>query len=54
LYVEEVLDEDILVQWFKHPITDPKRFDPKVSKAIRESAKVFIDWLQNADTEESE
>jgi len=54
LYVEEVLDEDILVQWYKHPINDPKRFDPKVSKAIRESAKVFIDWLQNAETEDSD
>jgi len=54
LHVEEVLDEDILVQWYKHPINDPKRFDPKVSKAIRESAKPFIEWLQNADTEDSD
>jgi len=54
LYVEEVLDEDILVQWHKHPINDPKRFDPKVSKAIRDAAKPFIEWIQNADTEDSE
>jgi len=54
LYSEEVLDEDILVQWHKHPINDPKRFDPKVSKAIRDAAKPFIEWLQNAETEDSE
>jgi len=53
-YTEEVLDEDILVQWYKHPINDPKRFDPKVSKAIRDASKVFIDWLQNADNEVSD
>jgi len=54
LYTKEVLDEDILIQWHKHPINDPKRFDPKVSKAIRDAAKPFIDWLQNADTEDSD
>jgi len=54
LYSEEVLDEDILSQWHKHPINDPKRFDPKVSKAIRDAAKPFIDWLQNADNDESD
>jgi len=54
LYAEEVLDEDILVQWYKHPINDPKRFDPKVSKAIRDSSKPFIEWLQNAETEDSD
>jgi len=53
-YEEEILDEDILVQWYKHPITDPKRFDPQVTKSIRDSAKVFIDWVQNAEMEESD
>jgi len=57
LYEEEVLDEEILVQWYKHPITDVNsktKFNPKVSKAIRDSAKVFIDWLQNAELESDE
>jgi len=53
-YIEEVLDEDILIQWYKHPINDPKRFDPKVSKSIREAAKPFIDWLQNTETKNSD
>jgi len=54
LYEEEVLDEDILIQWYKHPMTDANsktKFNPKISKAIRESAKTFIDWLQNAELE---
>jgi len=34
LYEQEVLDEEILIQWYKHPI-DPSRLDPKISKAIR-------------------
>jgi len=54
LFEEEILDEDILIQWYKHPITDAHsktKFDPKVSKDIRDSAKVFIEWLQNAETE---
>jgi len=54
LYEEEVLDEDILIQWYKHPMTDANsktKFNPKISKAIRDSAKTFIDWLQNAELE---
>jgi len=57
LYEEEVLDEEILIQWYKHPMTDATsktKFNPKVSKAIRDSAKVFIDWLQNAEMESEE
>uniref|UniRef100_A0A6B2L7P6 W2 domain-containing protein n=1 Tax=Arcella intermedia TaxID=1963864 RepID=A0A6B2L7P6_9EUKA len=53
-YCEEVLDEEILIQWWKHPIADPKRANPKASKAIRDSSKVFIDWLQTAANEASE
>jgi len=57
LFEEEVLDEEILIQWYKHPITDANqktKFNPKVSKAIRDSAKVFIEWLQNADESEDD
>jgi translation initiation factor 5 len=54
-YEEEVLDEDVLTQWHKTPsVTEAagkSKFNPKVSKAIRDSAKVFIDWLANAGTE---
>jgi len=27
------------------------KFNPKISKAIRDSAKTFIDWLQKAELE---
>jgi translation initiation factor 5 len=55
LYEEEVLDEEILIQWYKHPITDTtSKYNPKITKSIRDSAKVFIEWLQNAEQEESE
>jgi len=52
LYEEEILDEEILIQWYKHPITDANsktKFNPKVSKDIRDSAKAFVEWLQNAE-----
>jgi len=55
LYEEEVLDEEVLIQWHKTPsVTEAagkSKFNPKVSKAIRDTAKVFIDWLGNAETE---
>jgi hypothetical protein len=57
LYEEEVLDEEILIQWYKHPITDTTsktKYNPKITKSIRDSAKVFIDWLQNAEMESDE
>jgi len=54
-YEEEVLDEDVLTQWHKTPSVSEaagkSKFNPKVSKAIHDSAKVFIDWLANAGTE---
>jgi len=57
LYEEEILDEEILIQWYKHPVADASsktKYNPKVTKSIRDSAKVFIEWLQNAEQEESE
>jgi len=48
-YEEEVLDEEILIKWYKHPID---KFDPKLSRKIRDSSKIFIDWLQNAEEED--
>jgi len=48
---EDLLDEPLLLKWFNHP---NKRLDPKLSRKIRDGSKVFIEWLQNADEEDSE
>jgi len=48
---EEVLDEPLLLKWYNHP---NKRLDPKLSRKIRDGSKVFIEWLQNAEEEDSE
>eukprot|EP01125_Pyxidicula_operculata_P003413 TRINITY_DN1417_c0_g1_i1.p1 TRINITY_DN1417_c0_g1~~TRINITY_DN1417_c0_g1_i1.p1 ORF type:complete len:414 (-),score=143.34 TRINITY_DN1417_c0_g1_i1:109-1326(-) len=50
-YEENVLDEAILKKWFKNP---SDKFDAKLSKKIREVAKPFIEWLENAEEEESD
>jgi len=54
LFTTNVLDEETIIQWYKHPINDPKRLDPKVSKAVRDSAKVMIEWLQAEDVSEED
>jgi len=48
---EDVLDEALLLKWYNHP---NKRLDPKLSRKIRDGSKVFIEWLQNAEEEDSE
>lgn len=48
-YSEEILDEEILLKWYKHP--NPK-MNKKISTAIRKCAQPFIEWLETADSGE--
>jgi len=50
-YEEEVLSEELLLKWYEHP---NKKMDAKLSKRIRDAGKPFIDWLQTAETEDSD
>lgn len=49
LYDADVLEEEIVLKWYKHPT---KKLDEALSKSIRESAKKFVDWLQTAAEDE--
>jgi len=51
LYEEDILDESLLIKWYNHP---NKRLDPKLSRKIRDGSKGFVEWLQNAEEEDSE
>jgi translation initiation factor 5 len=49
LYDVDVVEEDIVMKWFKHPT---KKLDEALSTSIRASAKKFIDWLQTAEADD--
>lgn len=48
-YDEEVVDEDIIMKWYKHPT---KKIDMEVGKLVRKKATPFIEWLENASFSE--
>ena len=51
LYEAEVIDEEILLKWYKNPT---KKIDPDLGRALRDRSKKFIEWLQTADDEEDD
>lgn len=50
-YEAELLEEEILIKWFKHPA---KKIDAELGRVLRERSKKFVEWLQTADDEEDE
>ncbi|KAI9098784.1 domain found in IF2B/IF5-domain-containing protein [Phlyctochytrium arcticum] len=52
LYDEDLVDEEVFLAWGEKP--SKKFVDRKVSKEIREKAAPFLDWLKEADEEESD
>lgn len=46
LYDADILEEELIQKWYKHP---SKKLDENLSKAVRDSAKKFIDWLKTAE-----
>jgi len=52
LYQNEVLDEEVALEWGQK--RSKKYVDKETSKAIRKHAKQFLDWLEEADEEDSE
>jgi len=45
-YDECVLDEERIVKWYQNP---NKKADQKLSKDMRDKAKIFVDWLKTAE-----
>ena len=50
MYDLDIVDEEIFFEWAKKP---GKSIPNELAVSIRETSKDFLDWLKNADTEES-
>jgi len=46
LWEESLVDDDIVVKWYKHP---NKEMPEKLSKKIRDASAKFVEWIQNAE-----
>lgn len=51
LYDEDILDEEVILKWAGKP--NKKHVSKSVSEELREKAKPFIKWLQEAEVEDS-
>jgi translation initiation factor 5 len=49
LWEENLVDDDIVDKWYKHPNKD---MPEKLSKKIRDASQKFVDWLANAESDE--
>lgn len=52
LYDADILDEAVILKWGEKP--SKKYVDKKESQAIKKAAEPFLEWLKNAEEEESE
>lgn len=50
-YQEDLVSEDVLKTWTK---ASKKYVDIGTSKKVRQSAKPFLEWLENAESDEEE
>lgn len=51
LYDKDILDEEVILKWAGKP--NKKHVSKSVSEELREKAKPFIKWLQEAEVEDS-
>lgn len=57
LYDEDVLEEGVLLDWAKQGVTyefSPQSMSSEQVKALRELAEPFVNWLEEADSEDDE
>lgn len=50
-YQEDLVGEDVLKTWNK---ASKKYVDINTSKKVRQAAKPFLEWLENAESDEEE
>lgn len=50
-YQEDLVSEDVLKTWNK---ASKKYVDIATSKKVRQAAKPFLEWLENAESDEEE
>lgn len=51
-YDADLIEEEVIIKWGEK--ASKKYVDRKTSEKVKEAAKPFIDWLENAEIEESE
>jgi translation initiation factor 5 len=55
LYDEDIIEEDMIIAWYNKPTAGKVLGIPTAAaKAVREAATKFVEWLQEADEDESE
>jgi len=54
LYEADVLQEEWIVGWFESPVEASPLTNKKTALELRKSVKPIVEWLQNADEEESD
>ena len=52
LYQEDLVSEDVLTAWGSK--ASKKYVDLSTSKKVRKAAEPFLEWLQNAESDEDE
>lgn len=51
-YHHDLISEEVVTKWGTH--ASKKYTDKNTSRKIRQAAKPFLDWLEEADSDESE
>ena len=53
LYDEDIVDEDLIVAWYGKPsAAKALGVEPSAAAAVREAAKPFVEWLEEAESDE--
>ena len=53
LYDEDIVDEDLIVAWYDKPsAAQVLRLDASTAAAVRAAAKPFVEWLEEAESDE--
>ena len=57
LYDEDVLDEDVVLDWATQGVTyefSPQSMQVEQVKALRQSAEPFVTWLNEAESDDED
>ena len=53
LYEEDIVEEDLIVAWYGKPSAGKVLgVEPSAATAVREAAKPFVEWLEEAESDE--
>ncbi len=53
LYEEDIVEEDLIMAWYDKPSAGKVLgVEPRAATAVREAAKPFVEWLEEAESDE--